>query len=176
MDLNKWAADIHEIAKSKGWWDEPRDVDDIIALCHSELSEALEVYRDGADPRAWWWQRKGQRVTPGPTSPGDGCKPEGVPIELADCAIRIMDYAAYEGWRLHILELDEPAQGLSATICSVHSTLSLLWHNMVALWASQAIHEIKFYLASIGHDFEELVRVKCAFNRTRPHRHGGKVL
>jgi NTP pyrophosphatase (non-canonical NTP hydrolase) len=43
-----------------------------IALCHSELSEALEAHR---------------------LERSEGWKPEGVGIELADCVIRIMDLA-----------------------------------------------------------------------------------
>lgn len=43
--LNELARDIHENAKAHGWWDENRSFPEVIALCHSELSEALEEYR-----------------------------------------------------------------------------------------------------------------------------------
>ena len=35
----------HEIAKEKGFWDKPRNDGELIALMHSELSEALEELR-----------------------------------------------------------------------------------------------------------------------------------
>ena len=47
MNLNQWRDEIHALAKEKGWWEVERTFGEIIALCHSELSEALEEYRAG---------------------------------------------------------------------------------------------------------------------------------
>ena len=71
----------YAIAKSKGWHDEPRSFGDLMALAHSELSEALESYRSD-----------GMRCS----IRQDG-KPEGVAPELADVVIRVMDTCAYLG-------------------------------------------------------------------------------
>ena len=57
----------HATAKSKGWWDDERNDGELIALMHSELSEALEAMRN----------HLGQ---------------DAIAEELADCCIRIFDY------------------------------------------------------------------------------------
>ena len=70
----------NQTAKSKGWWDDPnRNIGEILALIHSEVSEALEVYRlKGKDSlKEKWFDEKG--------------KPEGFTVELADVVIRIAD-------------------------------------------------------------------------------------
>lgn len=78
--FNEWAKEIHKNAVEHGWWDEPRRFAEIIALCHSELSEALEEDRQ-ANPIIYL--KNG--------------KPEGIAIEMIDCLIRILDWCGYAG-------------------------------------------------------------------------------
>ena len=82
MDLRELQRRVHETAVAHGWWDKPRSFGDIIALAHSELSEAYEEHRQGHRPTETWYV---------------GEKPTGIPSELADAVIRILDYCEDEG-------------------------------------------------------------------------------
>lgn len=72
--------DCHTTAKDKGWWDNPRSDGELIALMHSELSEALE------------WLRKD------PVEKSDHI-PEftGIEEEMADVLIRVFDFCGERG-------------------------------------------------------------------------------
>lgn len=139
MDLNKLSIEVHENAKAHGWWEQERSFGEIIALIHSELSEALEEYRNGHWPTevysvcdtcgehlelnhlengmAFWSGEYGSECCTKTN------KPEGIPAELADAVIRILDYCGKE--------------------------------NI---------------------DIEEAIRIKHEYNKTRPYKHGGKVI
>jgi len=63
----------HQIAKDKGFWDKDRNNGELIALMHTELSEALEWLRNESNlkEKEMW---------------------DNVAEEMADCVIRICDF------------------------------------------------------------------------------------
>ncbi|WP_445505801.1 MazG nucleotide pyrophosphohydrolase domain-containing protein [Niallia sp. 03091] len=47
MNINQLCKEAYETAVSKGWHDEERETGTLLALIHSEVSEALEADRKG---------------------------------------------------------------------------------------------------------------------------------
>ena len=109
MTISELQKEVHQTAKEHGWWEEQPSFPEIIALIHSEASEALEEYRNGHIPPETYYREDG--------------KPEGIPSELADVVIRVLDYCE-----------------------------------------------------AAGIDLEQAIIIKNEFNKTRPYKHGGKVI
>jgi hypothetical protein len=130
LSLNKLAAEIHQTAVEHGWWGDlsdysetqlanirglmcgyGRNFGEVIALIHSEASEALEAYRDGMGIDEFRYAEEVYipsateviLASPNPDVSHDRkprIKPVGVPSELADIIIRVLDAAA--AWNIDI--------------------------------------------------------------------------
>lgn len=82
IGFGELAKQMHEIAKDHGFWELPRNFGEMLALVHSELSEALEAHRS----RKPAFYLEAQSYGPD--------KPEGTLIELIDAVIRLGDMMA----------------------------------------------------------------------------------
>lgn len=101
--INYLVNEAHCNAVDKGWWNEERSFGEIIALIHSEASEALEDFRNGCKPDEMWYQYKTGGFTAAQLTPEH--KPCGIPSELADIVIRVFDACGRYG-----IDLDQAIQ------------------------------------------------------------------
>jgi len=79
MRISEIQEKVHRTAVEHGWWEEPRSVGEVLMLMVTELSEAMEAYREG-NPES-------DKI------PGFSKLEE----ELADVIIRVLDFAGSEG-------------------------------------------------------------------------------
>lgn len=86
MNIVNLIKKAHNIAYYHGWWDEPKHFGELIALIHSEASEALEEFRNGHTPTEEYLVPDGNNMIN---------KPEGIPSELADIVIRVFDLCGH---------------------------------------------------------------------------------
>lgn len=77
--MDMMAEEVHQFIRAKGW-DDDKTFGDCMALLHSEVSEALEAYRD-----------HGIHDATEEVGPDEIPKPEGVGSEFADVFIRLLD-------------------------------------------------------------------------------------
>lgn len=189
-DIERMKAEIHENAVAHGWWEESRSFGEICALIHSELSEALEEYRDGK-PDVYIVGEHG--ITPITPETWDGEKPEGIAVELADAVIRILDYMGKEGleycweaddlYRDNVRGFDDKDFGDFVALC--HSDISDAYIRgfdnddykdilSEAAALSVCIRRIEVWCEAKGLDLAQIIAIKHQYNKGRPYRHGGK--
>lgn len=195
--MGKWlqqkSKEIHEYAIEKGWWNGTRQPAELIELVHTEIAEATEELRNGRpliyqhnfytdtnDPRA------NALITPAHKDWRADLKPEGVLIEYADVAIRILDILGHEK-----ADIEEYWPEAYASVAIERYLNELFFHMRVRRLLNQsitfggdlsvyplietlALYVKYFRLMRFEVDFKDVIETKMHYNRQRPHRHGGK--
>lgn len=103
--INELAKEIHLNAKSKGFFDEPKNIGEMLCLIHSEVSEALEADRKNHYAvKSWNMETNIDLNDMDSTSKKQYFQQEfeiaiknSFEDELADVMIRVMDLAAFKG-------------------------------------------------------------------------------
>ena len=135
MTLNELRDACHNTAVSKGWWPADRDFGEMMMLVVTEIAEAMEESRrPGFDPKLVWMDNSfaahpfDPRILP--YLPGNGRKPEGFGIELADAFIRVVDTAGRQKVDLH---------NIRCRVCQEPHFCETMDHLMLnAIWHSQS--------------------------------------
>ena len=199
MNLNEFAREVHANAVAHGWWETERDPAEIIALIHSEWSEALEEYRAGRP--MLWHECMDEGLAPedrpvvceqctdcyyyGKECEHRGKKPEGIAVELIDGCIRIFDFAAHEKVLLKFDEIKSLQKSLPILIADLHYYTSsalnaieksgkIIVPGYISVWLGAAVYDVFRYIRVQGISPEKIMLEKHEYNKTRPYRHGGK--
>lgn len=162
MKISELVEHAHKNAREHGFWDEPREVGTLIALVHSEVSEALEA-----------------------TTCAD------VVEELADICIRIGDMAGGLGILISFADYDiadiesdlaktfsyEDNQFLLASIVNINLSKALEADRRgdvdgFAYNLSAALYATFGWASRRGYTLEEAIIKKMEKNKARPRLHG----
>lgn len=179
MGLNELRDAAHSNAKQKGWW-EPQEVEavsaglggvlggktkvlvdrtfgELLALVHSEVSEALEEFRTGQKPGEIYYSYEIPREAfPYRFGTEDGGRTYYVtPNYRGGIAQTLTPDEFYNLLRIHKIPLKP--EGIASELADV-------------------IIRVLDICGHYGIDIEQVVAEKMAYNATRAHRHGGKAL
>lgn len=190
MTIKAFAEIVHQVAVDHGWHDPKYETHflEYIAMIHCELSEALQEYRAGR-PTAYQVQDYGivhGRIETNMSKWFPRTKPEGVAVEMADVALRILDFlveihVSYWQWdTFGEMIADVPPKELEIPfpvfIARLHeATARAAAGGRLGLFLLEPVMAYACaWIQSQGIDCEALLAAKNAYNETREYRHGGK--
>lgn len=147
MTIAELIEESHATAVAKGWWETDRPFSEGIALMHSELSEALEE-----------WRKYGV---------------QNLLYYLSPCVDCGKDFPVNETTKIPERNIYE------CTSCNhPHNVGDLTSQGKpegIAVEFADVLIRIADWCGKHNIPLEEALRAKMVYNKTRPHRHGGKL-
>lgn len=142
IGIGKLCRESARISKEHGWDDTP--IRRQLVLVNSEASECLEEFRNGRRLDEVWYSLSSGRVSIGlvtkEVGPDEGGKPEGIPVELADCVIRVCDWCGRN--KANLAGAICVSLGISDPYGSIDPALSLICDRAAALQGGGELPEL----------------------------------
>lgn len=179
MNFNELIERAHSQAKSMGWWDEERNIGELLMLIVSECGEALEAHRNGMvnhigntpldhigivgtsvvmDRNAWVDEFRSKLK-------------DHMPDELADIAIRIADFMGHQKWGYEEFSLKLESDNVGESLYAVVSNITH-YQRPLSVNLCYAV-SLVFDLAKRHNiDLWRSVELKLAYNASRGKKHG----
>lgn len=165
--IKKRIEEAHKTAKEKGWHDNPREFGTLIALIHTEVSEALTEIKITTRKR------------------------EKIAEELADVLIRLYDCCGAFNIPLHEVDTSLPQYPETYRLSIYDMLLDLHWGLSLVMQTYRKapeeclleylaqdfflVHEIVYQIAKrLEVDLDKAIEEKMEKNKARPYRHGGR--
>ena len=180
--IREYSRIAHEIARSKGWWDEDKSYECVLSLIFTELTEFYEAVRsDNIKPDdIWMFSLHNPNLSNKKPNHSIGDVPDLTEyqigafekhikntgaVELGDIMIRCWDYW---GRQPALIDRVKPV--------SVHG--SIHYKYLYALRNYQSINKMYAFAIMLAGDYNidllPYINMKLAYNKTRPYKHGNK--
>lgn len=183
QNLNILAQQIHENAKAKGFWDQPRNTGEVFMLIVSELSEALEADRKGRRASLEGYELY-KRDAGFDVDVFKAQIKDTFEDEIADVVIRILDWCFVERLNIEIdlyeehgdFELDNDVNigqvllEMTSWVCKAYNdnfTPQEACLNAVLILAKNLSIHLHF-------DLQRHIELKMQYNATSERMHGKK--
>ena len=206
LDWNRLAEAVHQNALDHGWYEQAPTMASVLVNIHAELSEAWEAFRNHKPMlwHACGQNKTDTLCTACTTGCTPmSAKPEGIAIELSDAVIRMLDFCGHEQLDIAAaieqtpallcsyaraflrqetrnMPLAELLAYLHEVISSAHAEYRVVPDKVdrrTESYFAECILLISDYIARHSDTtLMECIRLKHAYNLSRPYRHGGKAI